>query len=75
MRVVSRCVSCGGGDAAIDAGEIVCGKDRTRLTAWERALLRYLAERSGEVVSPKELVEQVWGYASGGVRVPSSDSA
>jgi len=34
-----------------------------RLTSRELALLRYLLERPGEVVSNEELLTEVWGYA------------
>ena len=34
------------------------------LTEREAALLRYLAENEGRVISRGELLERVWGYAS-----------
>jgi DNA-binding winged helix-turn-helix (wHTH) protein len=36
-----------------------------RLTPLELRLLRYLAERSGRVVTNDELLRDVWGYADG----------
>jgi len=34
----------------------------TRLSTKETAILRYLAERAGEVVSRAEILDRVWGY-------------
>jgi two-component system alkaline phosphatase synthesis response regulator PhoP len=39
----------------------VCGRE-VELSARETMILRCLAERSGEVVSREEILDQVWGY-------------
>ena len=43
----------------------VAGGDRLSLTPTEFRLVRYLMERPGEVVSPEELLQQVWGHLPG----------
>jgi DNA-binding response OmpR family regulator/tetratricopeptide (TPR) repeat protein len=47
---------------------------RHRLTEREAALLRYLAERPGAVVSRDELLREVWGYQTS-VRSRTTDDA
>lgn len=59
------------GDLVIDrsAHEVSCGGGVVSLTAREFALLAYLAERRGRVVSRDELLRKVWGGAyDGGAR-------
>lgn len=43
----------------------VPGGGSLRLTPTEFRLVRYLMERPGEVVSPEELLQQVWGHLPG----------
>jgi two-component system alkaline phosphatase synthesis response regulator PhoP len=58
------------GDARIDfrtftvtmAGRATSALQETRLSTKETAILRYLAERAGEVVSRAEILDRVWGY-------------
>jgi DNA-binding response OmpR family regulator len=59
------------GDLVIDrsAHEVSCGGAVVPLTAREFALLGYLAERRGKVVSRDELLRKVWGGSyDGGAR-------
>lgn len=59
------------GDLVIDRGahEVSCGGAVVALTAREFALLGYLAERRGKVVSRDELLRKVWGGSyDGGAR-------
>jgi len=59
------------GDLVIDrsAHEVSCGGCVIALTAREFALLAYLAERRGRVVSRDELLRKVWGGSyDGGAR-------
>jgi DNA-binding response OmpR family regulator len=53
------------GDLAIDPARHTCvrGGTEVRLTAREFAILEYLARRSGEVVSKREILEHVWDSA------------
>ncbi|MFT4975936.1 MAG: putative ATPase/DNA-binding winged helix-turn-helix (wHTH) protein [Myxococcota bacterium] len=51
-----------GGVLDLERGQLRRGASATALTPQEVALLRYLGERSGQVVSQSELLEQVWGY-------------
>jgi len=43
-----------------DALELVAPNRQTNLTVMEADLLRYLTEREGQIVSRKEILEQVW---------------
>lgn len=47
----------------LERGVVDRGGDLTRLTSRELALLRYLCERPGQVVTREELLLEVWGYA------------
>ena len=47
----------------LDSLEVTGPAGPGTLSALEASLLRYLADRPGEVVSQAELHEQVWGYA------------
>ncbi len=53
------------GDLVIDPARRSCvrGGTEIRLTAREFAVLEYLARRSGEVVSKREILEQIWDTA------------
>ncbi|MFF2423526.1 response regulator transcription factor [Streptomyces mirabilis] len=53
------------GDLVIDPGGHTCvrGGTEIRLTAREFAILEYLARRTGEVVSKREILEHVWDSA------------
>jgi DNA-binding response OmpR family regulator len=53
-------------DARIDlkSGEVVAGGATRRLTGKEFEILRYLAERRGQVVRRGELLDKVWGPAA-----------
>lgn len=48
------------------AQTITRGRERAKLTFYEVALLRYLHERAGMVVSRDELLERVWGVSASG---------
>lgn len=50
------------GDRTIrfDALELISPKGTTRLTLMEADLLRFLTERAGQIVSRKDILEQVW---------------
>jgi two-component system alkaline phosphatase synthesis response regulator PhoP len=52
------------GDARVDFRTFTLGREgrETRLSTKETAILRYLAERAGEVVSRAEILDRVWGY-------------
>jgi DNA-binding response OmpR family regulator len=52
------------GDVVVDflQYETLKGGNRVEMTPKEFGVLRYLASRSGEVVSRYELLEKVWGY-------------
>ncbi|HXU44334.1 MAG TPA: response regulator transcription factor [Thermoanaerobaculia bacterium] len=52
------------GDVEVDfrRAEVRRGGRPVNLSALELKLLRYLAERDGEVVSREELLDRVWGY-------------
>jgi DNA-binding response OmpR family regulator len=52
------------GDVTIDFHRrtIEAPRHRIHLTNQEFELLRYLAERRGQVISREELLRQVWGY-------------
>lgn len=52
------------GDVYIDfkKQEAVKGKKKLKMSAHEFQLLKYLAEREGEVVSRYQLLDDVWGY-------------
>jgi DNA-binding response OmpR family regulator len=43
-----------------DALELVAPHRTTRLTVMEADLLRYLTDRAGQIISRKEILEQVW---------------
>ncbi|MCP4920839.1 MAG: hypothetical protein GY913_28425 [Proteobacteria bacterium] len=47
----------------LDRERVVRGDDELKLTTKEVALLRYLAERPGELVTHEALLVEVWGYA------------
>lgn len=52
------------GDARVDFRTFTLARDgrEMRLSTKETAILRYLAERAGEVVSRAEILDRVWGY-------------
>ncbi|APU44116.1 response regulator transcription factor [Streptomyces sp. TN58] len=56
------------GDLLIDPARRTCSRGATeiRLTAREFAILEYLGRRSGEVVSKRDILEQVWDAAFDG---------
>ncbi len=56
------------GDLLIDPARHTCSRGGTeiRLTAREFAILEYLGRRSGEVVSKRDILEQVWDTAFDG---------
>lgn len=56
------------GDLLIDPARRTCsrGAAEIRLTAREFAILEYLGRRSGEVVSKRDILEQVWDAAFDG---------
>ncbi|MEV6680484.1 response regulator transcription factor [Streptomyces erythrochromogenes] len=56
------------GDLLIDPARRTCSRGGTevRLTAREFAILEYLGRRSGEVVSKRDILEQVWDTAFDG---------
>lgn len=64
--VIRRCstVDQAPGRLAIDvrSGEVSCDGRKVRLSALELGVLRYLVERSGEIVTRQELLDHVWGY-------------
>lgn len=47
------------------AGVLCRGTERISLTAIEAAIVLYLSERAGQIVSPDELLERVLGYRPG----------
>jgi len=52
------------GEARVDFKSFTArvGGRETRLSTKETLILRYLAERKGEVVSRSEILDRVWGY-------------
>ncbi|MFB7172435.1 response regulator transcription factor [Streptomyces sp. NPDC056254] len=56
------------GDLLIDPARRTCSRGATeiRLTAREFSILEYLGRRSGEVVSKRDILEQVWDAAFDG---------
>ena len=46
----------------VRTGDVTCDGRRIGLSALELALLRYLSEREGEIVTRQELLDHVWGY-------------
>lgn len=51
------------GTCDTESGLVRRGGTTASLTAKERELLHYLADRAGEVVGTDELLREVWGYA------------
>ena len=56
-------VSLSDGWVDLSEGQVVRGSELTPLTETERALFRFLAERTGRVVERRQLLREVWGYA------------
>ena len=52
------------GEAVVDFKryEVLRGARTTKLSTKEALILRYLAERAGEVVSRTDILDRVWGY-------------
>lgn len=71
FRRASRAISVEGpfviGSATIDpvAQVLSRGRERVKLSFYEVALLKYLHERAGLVVSREEILERVWGSSAG----------
>lgn len=60
--------------ANLDRGVVIRDGKETRLTANERGLLAYLADRPNLVIGKGELLKEVWGYHPG-VRTRAVDHA